>query len=161
MFPRSTHETFAEKLFQTFKDNKRFAKPKLSNSAFTIDHYAGEVWIFNSVYISDIVNIWSWKNPEIPKQLQYDAISCLQCSSFRWRIKLSFSWIRTRTMLLRSIRLSWMLQSVSLYQAYSHLLLKIHLKLQSSYLSVPNSRLILFIILAFNIKVAILIHLRM
>ncbi|KAL8258525.1 hypothetical protein R6Q59_026478 [Mikania micrantha] len=43
MFPRSTHETFAEKLFQTFKDHKRFAKPKLSNSAFTIDHYAGEV----------------------------------------------------------------------------------------------------------------------
>ncbi|XP_035838614.1 myosin-6 [Helianthus annuus] len=43
MFPRSTHETFAEKLFQTFKDHKRFSKPKLSNSAFTIDHYAGEV----------------------------------------------------------------------------------------------------------------------
>ncbi|CAI9260809.1 unnamed protein product [Lactuca saligna] len=43
MFPRSTHETFAEKLYQTFKDNKRFQKPKLSNSAFTIDHYAGEV----------------------------------------------------------------------------------------------------------------------
>nr|GEV34581.1 myosin-6-like isoform X1 [Tanacetum cinerariifolium] len=43
MFPRSTHETFAEKLFQTLKDNKRFSKPKLSNSAFTIDHYAGEV----------------------------------------------------------------------------------------------------------------------
>ncbi|XP_071709398.1 myosin-6-like [Rutidosis leptorrhynchoides] len=43
MFPRSTHETFAEKLFQTFKDHKRFSKPKLSNSAFNIDHYAGEV----------------------------------------------------------------------------------------------------------------------
>ncbi|XP_076892183.1 myosin-6-like [Bidens hawaiensis] len=43
MFPRSTHETFAEKLFQTFKDHKHFSKPKLSNSAFNIDHYAGEV----------------------------------------------------------------------------------------------------------------------
>nr|CAB3477435.1 unnamed protein product [Digitaria exilis] len=31
MFPRSTHETFAQKLYTTFKNNKRFAKPKLSH----------------------------------------------------------------------------------------------------------------------------------
>ncbi|XP_041995217.1 myosin-11-like isoform X2 [Salvia splendens] len=43
MFPRSTHETFAEKLYQTFKDHKRFSKPKLSRTGFTICHYAGEV----------------------------------------------------------------------------------------------------------------------
>ncbi|KAI4338119.1 hypothetical protein L6164_016468 [Bauhinia variegata] len=43
MFPRSTHETFAEKLYQTFKDNKRFSKPKLARSDFTISHYAGDV----------------------------------------------------------------------------------------------------------------------
>ncbi|KAE8717544.1 Myosin-6 [Hibiscus syriacus] len=43
MFPRSTHETFAQKLYQTFKDNKRFSKPKLSRTDFTIYHYAGEV----------------------------------------------------------------------------------------------------------------------
>lgn len=43
MFPRSTHETFAQKLFQTFKNNKRFVKPKLSRTDFTIVHYAGEV----------------------------------------------------------------------------------------------------------------------
>ncbi|KAG5240727.1 myosin [Salix suchowensis] len=43
MFPRSTHETFAEKLYQTFKDHKRFNKPKLSRSDFTICHYAGDV----------------------------------------------------------------------------------------------------------------------
>ncbi|GMI71781.1 myosin XI A [Hibiscus trionum] len=43
MFPRSTHETFAQKLYQTFKDNKRFSKPKLSRTDFTINHYAGEV----------------------------------------------------------------------------------------------------------------------
>ncbi|VFR01582.1 unnamed protein product [Cuscuta campestris] len=43
MFPRSTHETFAEKLYQTFRDNKRFNKPKLSRTDFTIVHYAGEV----------------------------------------------------------------------------------------------------------------------
>lgn len=43
MFPKSTHETFAQKLYQTFKSNKRFIKPKLSRTDFTILHYAGEV----------------------------------------------------------------------------------------------------------------------
>ncbi|KAG9150433.1 hypothetical protein Leryth_019796 [Lithospermum erythrorhizon] len=43
MFPRSTHETFAEKLYQTFNDHKRFSKPKLSRTDFTIHHYAGDV----------------------------------------------------------------------------------------------------------------------
>ncbi|GFS43835.1 myosin family protein with Dil [Actinidia rufa] len=43
MFPKSTHETFAQKLYQTFAKNKRFTKPKLSRTSFTISHYAGEV----------------------------------------------------------------------------------------------------------------------
>ncbi|KAL0437382.1 UNVERIFIED_CONTAM: Myosin-9 [Sesamum radiatum] len=43
MFPKSTHETFSEKLYQTFKSHKRFIKPKLSRTEFTIAHYAGEV----------------------------------------------------------------------------------------------------------------------
>ncbi|KAL3620549.1 hypothetical protein CASFOL_035461 [Castilleja foliolosa] len=43
MFPRSTHDTFAQKLYQTFKNHKRFSKPKLARSDFTISHYAGDV----------------------------------------------------------------------------------------------------------------------
>lgn len=43
MFPKSTHETFAQKLYQTFAKNQRFIKPKLSRTSFTISHYAGEV----------------------------------------------------------------------------------------------------------------------
>ncbi|KAG2259549.1 hypothetical protein Bca52824_078843 [Brassica carinata] len=43
MFPKSTHETFSNKLFQTFKSHERFSKPKLSQTDFTISHYAGEV----------------------------------------------------------------------------------------------------------------------
>lgn len=43
MFPKATHETFANKLFQTFKNHKRFMKPKLSRTDFIISHYAGEV----------------------------------------------------------------------------------------------------------------------
>ncbi|WMV47058.1 hypothetical protein MTR67_040443 [Solanum verrucosum] len=42
MFPRSTHETFAQKLYQTFTNHKRFCKPKLARSDFTICHYAGD-----------------------------------------------------------------------------------------------------------------------
>lgn len=43
VLPRSTHETFAQKLYQTFKNHSRFSKPKLSRSDFTIRHYAGDV----------------------------------------------------------------------------------------------------------------------
>ncbi|KAF7107723.1 hypothetical protein CFC21_108313 [Triticum aestivum] len=43
MFPKSTHETFAQKLYQTFQKHKRFVKPKLSRTDFAIAHYAGEV----------------------------------------------------------------------------------------------------------------------
>ncbi|KAL2510788.1 Myosin-11 [Abeliophyllum distichum] len=43
MFPKSTHETFSQKLYQTFKSHKRFIKPKLSRTDFTVAHYAGEV----------------------------------------------------------------------------------------------------------------------
>ncbi|XP_012567542.1 myosin-12 isoform X2 [Cicer arietinum] len=43
MFPKSTHETFAQKMYQTYKVHKRFSKPKLSRTNFTINHYAGDV----------------------------------------------------------------------------------------------------------------------
>ncbi|MFS8022610.1 putative myosin head, motor domain, armadillo-like helical [Helianthus anomalus] len=42
VFPRSTHETFSHKLYQTFRSHPRFFKPKLSRTGFTISHYAGE-----------------------------------------------------------------------------------------------------------------------
>ncbi|CAI5962950.1 unnamed protein product [Closterium sp. NIES-65] len=44
MFPKSNHETFATKLYQTVGTHARFEKPKLSQTDFTIDHYAGKVW---------------------------------------------------------------------------------------------------------------------
>ncbi|XP_077247781.1 myosin-like protein XIF [Tasmannia lanceolata] len=43
MFPKSTHETFAQKMYQTYKSHKRFIKPKLARTNFTINHYAGDV----------------------------------------------------------------------------------------------------------------------
>ncbi|KAF9608924.1 hypothetical protein IFM89_012092 [Coptis chinensis] len=43
MFPKSTHETFCQKLYQTFSSHKCFVKPKLSSTNFAIAHFAGEV----------------------------------------------------------------------------------------------------------------------
>ncbi|ESQ50397.1 hypothetical protein EUTSA_v10001881mg [Eutrema salsugineum] len=43
MFPRSTHETFSQKLYETLKNNKYFSKPKLARTDFTVCHYAGDV----------------------------------------------------------------------------------------------------------------------
>ncbi|KAI4301137.1 hypothetical protein L6164_034448 [Bauhinia variegata] len=51
MFPKSTYETFSEKLYQTFKTHKRFIKPKLARSDFTIVHYAGEVQYQSELFL--------------------------------------------------------------------------------------------------------------
>ncbi|PSS15490.1 Myosin-17 like, partial [Actinidia chinensis var. chinensis] len=40
---RTVEQQVLEKLYQTFAKNKRFTKPKLSRTSFTISHYAGEV----------------------------------------------------------------------------------------------------------------------
>lgn len=48
MFPKATHETFAQKMYQTYKNHKRFSKPKLARTDFTINHYAGDV-----TYVAD------------------------------------------------------------------------------------------------------------
>ncbi|KAL4445379.1 hypothetical protein ABPG77_011204 [Micractinium sp. CCAP 211/92] len=44
-FPKASHEDFANKLYAapSVKDSKRFSKPKLSRTDFTIEHYAGAV----------------------------------------------------------------------------------------------------------------------
>ncbi|KAL2471932.1 Myosin family protein with Dil domain [Abeliophyllum distichum] len=49
LVPKSTHKTFAQNLYQTFVENTRFIKPKLSRTNFTISHYAGEV-----TYLADL-----------------------------------------------------------------------------------------------------------
>ncbi|KAG7649627.1 Dilute domain [Arabidopsis thaliana x Arabidopsis arenosa] len=51
MFPKSTHETFANKLYQTFKTHKRFIKPKLSRTDFAVAHYAGEVQYQSDLFL--------------------------------------------------------------------------------------------------------------
>ncbi|XP_019443077.1 PREDICTED: myosin-17-like isoform X2 [Lupinus angustifolius] len=72
MFPKSTHETFSQKLYQTFKNNKRFIKPKLSRTSFTISHYAGEV-----TYLADL---FLDKNKDYVVAEHQDLLTASKCS---------------------------------------------------------------------------------
>ncbi|KAG5514547.1 hypothetical protein RHGRI_035823 [Rhododendron griersonianum] len=72
MFPKATHETFSQKLYQTFKSHKRFIKPKLSRTDFAIAHYAGEVQ-YQSVQFLD-------KNKDYVVPEHQDLVSASKCS---------------------------------------------------------------------------------
>lgn len=50
MFPKSTHETFSNKLFQNFRSHRRLEKAKFSETDFTISHYAGKVFVLCKMY---------------------------------------------------------------------------------------------------------------
>ncbi|MQL94233.1 hypothetical protein Taro_026885 [Colocasia esculenta] len=68
----STHKTFAQKLYQTFKNNKRFVKPKLSHTNFTICHYAGEVTYQADQFLD--------KNKDYVVAEHQDLLSASKCS---------------------------------------------------------------------------------
>ncbi|KAK8980870.1 hypothetical protein V6N11_048000 [Hibiscus sabdariffa] len=72
MFPKSTHETFANKLYQTFKTHKRFIKPKLSRTDFTIAHYAGDVQYQSDQFLD--------KNKDYVIPEHQDLLSASKCS---------------------------------------------------------------------------------
>ncbi|MCD7450736.1 hypothetical protein HAX54_008297 [Datura stramonium] len=71
MFPKSTHETFSQKLYQTFKVHKRFIKPKLSRTDFTIAHYAGEVLYQSDLFLD--------KNKDYVVPEHQDLLSASKC----------------------------------------------------------------------------------
>ncbi|GFS30230.1 myosin family protein with Dil domain-containing protein [Actinidia rufa] len=72
MFPKSTHETFSNKLYQTFKTHKRFVKPKLSRTDFTIAHYAGEVQYQSNQFLD--------KNKDYVVPEHQDLLGASKCS---------------------------------------------------------------------------------
>ncbi|KAK9697275.1 hypothetical protein RND81_08G026400 [Saponaria officinalis] len=72
MFPKSTHETFAQKLYQTFPKNKRFQKPKLSRTNFTIAHYAGDVTYQTDLFLD--------KNKDYVVAEHQDLLQASKCS---------------------------------------------------------------------------------
>ncbi|KAI6684218.1 hypothetical protein NL676_030131 [Syzygium grande] len=72
MFPRSTSETFSEKLYQSFKFHKHFIKPKLTRTDFTISHYAGEVQYQSDQFLD--------KNKDYVVPEHQDLLSTSRCS---------------------------------------------------------------------------------
>ena len=48
LFLQATNADYANRLYATptVAQSKRFSKPKLKQTAFTIDHYAGEVRLY-------------------------------------------------------------------------------------------------------------------
>eukprot|EP01018_Ginkgo_biloba_P004121 Gb_41099 [translate_table: standard] len=72
MFPKSTHETFAQKLYQTFKNHKRFSKPKLSRTDFNIAHYAGDVTYQADLFLD--------KNKDYVVAEHQDLLNASKCS---------------------------------------------------------------------------------
>ncbi|PWA59765.1 myosin-6 [Artemisia annua] len=55
MLPRSTREKFREKRYWTFKDHKRFNKPNVAITDFTICHYVGDCSVVQSLQIGTSV----------------------------------------------------------------------------------------------------------
>ncbi|KAK6940706.1 Myosin head, motor domain [Dillenia turbinata] len=71
MFPRATHETFAQKLYQTYNGHKRFIKPKLARTDFTVAHYAGEVQYQTDLFLD--------KNKDYVVPEHQDLLSASDC----------------------------------------------------------------------------------
>nr|GEU97948.1 myosin-9-like isoform X1 [Tanacetum cinerariifolium] len=72
MFPKSTADTFSNKLYQTFKNHKRFIKPKMARSDFIIAHYAGEVHYQSDQFLD--------KNKDYIVPEHQDLLSASKCS---------------------------------------------------------------------------------
>ncbi|KAI3829743.1 hypothetical protein L1987_03871 [Smallanthus sonchifolius] len=72
MFPKSTPDTFSQKLYQTFKTHRRFIKPKLARSDFIISHYAGEVHYQSDQFLD--------KNKDYLVPEHQDLLSTSKCS---------------------------------------------------------------------------------
>ncbi|KAG7025461.1 Myosin-11, partial [Cucurbita argyrosperma subsp. argyrosperma] len=72
ILPKSNHESFAQKLYQIFKNHKRFIKPKLARSEFAIVHYAGDV-LYQSEHFLD-------KNKDYVVPEHQDLLSASKCS---------------------------------------------------------------------------------
>lgn len=119
MFPKSTHETFCNKLYQTFKVHKRFVKPKLSRTDFNIAHYAGEARYVIITFSCLLV------------LFKYQGFQFLHSINFRFYTSLTSSWTKIKTMLQLSIKICQVLPNVPLQQGFSLQQLKRPPNLQS------------------------------
>ncbi|KAL1193456.1 Myosin-16 [Cardamine amara subsp. amara] len=72
MLPKSTPETFSEKLYHKFKGHQRFVKPKLTRSDFTLVHYAGDVQYQSDQFLD--------KNKDYVVAEHQDLLNASRCS---------------------------------------------------------------------------------
>ncbi|KAG2544341.1 hypothetical protein PVAP13_9KG024700 [Panicum virgatum] len=77
MLRNSTHETFAEKLYQKFKDNPHFSKPKFSRSDFTIHHYAGNVTYQTDLFLDKNIDYAVNEHQVLLNASKCSFVSCL------------------------------------------------------------------------------------
>lgn len=103
MFPKSTHETFSQKLYQTFQKNKRFSKPKLSRTDFTIVHYAGEV-----SFLGLVISFFCFMLNSISSVAEVSLLFCRLCTR-----PICF-WIKIKITWWQNIKLCWQPQNVLL-----------------------------------------------
>ncbi|XP_062018762.1 myosin-6 [Rosa rugosa] len=111
MFPRSTHETFAQKLYQTFKNHQRFSKPKLSRTDFTIGHYAGDVTYQTELFLD--------KNKDYVVA-EHQALLCASKCSFVSGLFLSLVEDSAKSSKFSSIGSRFKLQLQQLLETLSH-----------------------------------------
>ncbi|XP_072981787.1 protein OPAQUE1-like [Typha latifolia] len=72
MFPKATHGTFSTKLFQHFRGHPRLEKPKISETNFTLSHYAGKVTYQTDLFLD--------KNRDYVVQEHCSLLSSSKCS---------------------------------------------------------------------------------
>uniref|UniRef100_A0ACD5YFC5 Uncharacterized protein n=2 Tax=Avena sativa TaxID=4498 RepID=A0ACD5YFC5_AVESA len=65
MLGKSTHETFAMKLFQNFRAHPRLEKPKLSKTDFCLSHFAGKACPVSQSFLWCTKLIYFWTRTEI------------------------------------------------------------------------------------------------
>ena len=76
-FPKATSADFAQKLYNSFTENTRFSKPKLSRSAFTLNHYAGEVTYETDNFLEKNKDYVIAEHKNILASSDYDFVSSL------------------------------------------------------------------------------------
>ncbi|WVZ99419.1 hypothetical protein U9M48_044721 [Paspalum notatum var. saurae] len=107
MFPKCTHESFSQKLYEKFRNSKRFSKPKLSRTAFTIQHYAGEVTYQSDHFLDKNRDYVVVEHQELLNASKCSFVSGLFPSVLEENTKASKSSIATRFKgVLEAIRIS-------------------------------------------------------
>ena len=90
--PNGTDKEWLEKMYQNLKERHHFAKPRLSNTAFIVKHFAGEVEYESESFLAknkDAIveeHVAILKASKVDKEIgsSYHAFIYLSLSSMNW-----------------------------------------------------------------------------